>query len=440
MPIGKIQPIQPTGRVIDLAAKFSQPIWDEVSKVRSPSPDSDRGSFGYWFNYFWEEAVTAKDIGTADKSKLCETLLSVFERDGSGKWKLRKDFGGKDDYFKLKMLRNLLHIGFVRAPYEVGPKGPNPNSAVDARTLFAEQMALAETPGATQLQIGWRGDGRDYAALKAQGGFKARARQDKICTEYGLDKPWHPYSLPVYRDAIFLRKGHNVDNCLHTAVSVGTDFKMLVHFPIVTDLSLYTLPVGPIENWKGSEAATLLARYKIRVGNDQYGKFLEHDTQIYAVQITEHVKGFHTENFQTRNSSPTFPERSVQEIPIENILARVVVSRRYWWDIQERDPQKHAWQLYDVEPKQLDIVGEERLKSLGGQAAVTAMETHARRKMAEAKSREDIAGDRAKRIRILSQPQTGGKAQAKSAAQCPHCKQVLPNALMLKQHILQKHV
>lgn len=439
MPIGKIQPIPPPGRVVDLASKFSPALWEQVSKVRAPSPEDQKGSYGYWFNYFWEEAVTAKNLGSADKAKLCETLLSVFEADGSGEWKIRADFRTREDYWKLRSLRNLLHIGFERVPYEQGPKSQNKNFAGDARALFAEKMALSDSPGAARLHIGWRGDGRDYATLQQQGGFKARARQDKICSEFGLDKPWHPYSLAVYREAIFLRKGHNVDNCLHTAVSVGTDFKMLVHFPIVTDASLYTLPAGPIESWTGGEAASLLQKYKIRVGKDQYGKFLEHDTQIYAVWITDNVRGFHTENFQAKQNSPTFPERSVQEIPVENILARVIVARRYWWDTSSKDRKAHGWQLFDVEAGAPEIVGEDRLKRLGGPAAVIAMRTHAIQKVSEAKMRGDISGDRSKRIRTLSQPQAQGPTQARPTLKCPTCGATAANQTGLKFHMKMAH-
>src|SRR5256885_13745087 len=112
-----------------------------------------------------------------------------------------------------------------------------------AQTILTGKVPLKQGNNTAAVhKLGWPCDSRPLALLVQQDGFQPRARQDKVKSDWNLDKPWHPYSLDVYRDAIYLRKGQNRDNCLHTAVSIGTDVKQLVHFPILTDASNYTLP------------------------------------------------------------------------------------------------------------------------------------------------------------------------------------------------------
>ncbi len=434
MVIGKV----PTPLVVkDATTRFSQSDWNEVSGLRGPAVN-DWPGFGFWFNYFWDEAITVPDLSTADKQMLVETFQGVFQK-GPGGWQLRTDTEATEDYHRLKMLRNLLHIGFVRVPYEPGgAQGYRMNPATDAASLFTEVVNFASSGGSpAPMKIGWRSDARPYKDLCVEG-FQARARQDGVNAEWSLNKPWHPYSLDVYRSAIYLRKGMNRDNCLHTAVSIGTDFKQLVHFPIFTDYSLYQPPAGPIDPTWISPVVVNAKGHTARVGSDPLGKFLEHDTQVYAVRISVAMKGYHTEHFQEIAGKDPFPERSLNAVPPHNILALVVITRKYWWDDSSRAKSEHHWQLFDVECKELQILNPTLLKLLAGDAAASTLESHIRVRVAEAKNRGDIAADRAKRQRELT-PKPVASAAAKKSAVCDVCGQTFTSNLMLTQHKNLQH-
>lgn len=418
------------GPVKDASARFSQRDWDEVSKVRAPAANADWPDYGFWFNYFWDEAVTVDTLTNADKQMLVETLNGAFTKNGSG-WQMRTDAKAQEDYERLKLLRNLLHIGFVRVPNPKpnDPRGLQPNPAQVGTRLFKEEVKLyRDKTNYIQLKIGWRCDSRDFQMLKAQHGFQARSRSEKVDREWNLTKPWHPYSLEVYREAVYLRKGKNYDNCLHTAVSVGTDLKALVHFPLFTDASLYTYPVGPITNsapWTGP----LIVNRKgetARVGHDNLGKYLEHDTQLYMVRIDDKVWGYDTEAFQKAAGKDPFPERSVNAIPPENILGRVLITRKYWWNTSN----PAHWEFFDIDCKQIDVVG----KSVGdyviGPYAESVLRNHTKSQIETAKSRPDIVFAKSQRLRLLTTP-VAVKGAVGGQKACPFCNQLFKPAELM---------
>ncbi len=438
MTIGVVPKNQGFGQVKDAAARFTRSKWDEIQAVRGPV-SNDWPGFGFWFNYFWDEAVTVPSLSNSEKQMLIEAFHGVIEKAGTV-WQLKTDGASTDSYHRLKTLRSLLHIGFVRVPYESsGARGYRPNPATDAPSLFTEVVNFSRTGGSVSpMKIGWRSDARAYETLVSQDGFQARARQDKVNTEWNLDKPWHPYSLDVYKNAIYLRKGQNRDNCLHTAVSIGTDFKQLVHFPIFTDLALYQPPLGPITDTWTREVVVNGKGQTARVGSDPLGKFLEHDTQVYGVRIGDSMQGYHTENFQAVAGKDPFPERSVNAIPLSSILALVIITRKYWWDNSSRATNEHHWQLFDVECKETRILNPFLLKFLSGDTAPGILESHIKYKLTEAKNRPDIVGDRNKRVRELSPKPVATQAAATTVV-CPICGEKFPNTMKLNFHNGQKH-
>ncbi len=423
--------------VKDAASRFSQAAWNEVSSLRGPAAN-DWPGFGFWFNYFWDESVTVPNLTNAEKQMLVETFHGVFEK-GSAGWQLKTDAASTENYFRLKMLRNLLHIGFVRVPYASGgATAYQPNPATDAASLFTEIVNFTTSGNAPlPMKIGWRSDARPFKDLCVEG-FQARARQDGVNREWNLNQPWHPYSLDVYQNAIYLRRGMNRDNCLHTAVSIGTDFRQLVHFPIFTDYSLYQPPAGPILPTWSSPLVVNAKGHTARIGSDHLGQYLEHDTQVYAVRINVAMKGYHTEHFQEIAGKDPFPERSLNAVPPQNILALVVITRKYWWDNSSRDNKDHHWQLFDVECKDLQILNPTLLRVLSGDNAPAILETHIRVRLAEAKNRADIAADRNKRIRELT-PKPAAASTAKKTFNCDVCGKTFSNNLQLMQHKNLEH-
>jgi hypothetical protein len=428
------------------AARPEPAQWPTILAVRAPAGDAAKGTFGYWFNYFWEEAITVPLHSATEKKVLTETFLAAFEPRAGGGWQ-PKNLDTLDNYGKLRLLRNLLHVGFERVPYgedDAARRGVNPNKAVSATTLFLEQV---QYEGRKNMKLGYRGDSRTYDQLQAgDGGFRARARTGAVAHDYGLSQPWHPYSLPVYHNAIFLRRGRNKDNCLHTAISVGVELVQLVHFPILTDATLYTLPDGPIEGWVGDTASALQARHAVRVGHDALGRFLEHDTQMYVVEISDEMKGFHTERWQRAGGKDPFPERSVDAIPLDNVLAVIVLTRRYWWRLDIGDPRKRIWQLFDVQLKELKLLpGPTEFGSRFGPVMAERLLKHLDSQCVAARNREDIRGDRERRANYLRNPRAVKVDEAAQkgsvfAAVCDTCGASFSSALKLGQHqMMTKH-
>jgi hypothetical protein len=415
MPIGIVpKNVGPVGTVKDAAARFNQKDWEEIGALRAPAP-AVWPDYGFWFNYFWDEAVTVEGLTNADKQMLVETFLGVFEKKPGHGWQMRTDPKSREDYQRLKMLRNLLHIGFVRVSPKTGRWGTHVPSELGPQ-LFTEEVKLfRDKTNYIEFKIGWRCDSRDYHKdLSKQGGFQARSRQDKIDREWNLTQPWHPYSLEVYRNAIYLRKGKNYDNCLHTAVSIGTDFKALVHFPIFTDASLYTYPVGPI-TWTNPIVVNKKGEIA-RVGKDALGSYLEHDSQLYMVRIDDSVRGYNTEAFQAKAGKDPFPERSVNAIPFENILGRVLITRKYWWNTSKPE----HWEFFDIECKGVDIFSAQIADYVIGPSAAQVLNNHAQAQINLAKNRQDIVFARAERQKLLTSAPVS-KGPVGGLKPCPHC-------------------
>ena len=361
--IGKVEPFTPPS-INQVAPKDRESRWPLVADVKAPfTGDPPPREFGFWFNYFWEEVSKLQNITPVQQQKAGEAFFSVFEG-AQAPFTPRADFSGRDDAFKENVLRQLLLIGFKRValdsprtmPRHPGGRSvaPPPLAAGDAR-----QMNLFHVDGkrGQAVDIAFRADARCYEDLCQHRGFRTRARSEDspVHAAYGLDRAWHPFSNPVYRNSLFLRLGStSADNCLQTVISVGAEFAGITHFPILNDVALVFqaksqdgqfLARKPLDEWTAPDEA--LARshtQKVRAVRDASGEIdhLEKDNYIYAFHMSG-VKVFNTHAFFTARGDAPFPERGAAEIPLENILAEIHFVQKWFYA-----PSNGQIKLYEV--------------------------------------------------------------------------------------------
>jgi hypothetical protein len=380
MAIGKIAPAQRTV-VNQTPLNQRNTRWAEIQPVNAPHPDTDAATFGYWFNYFWEEARKTGNLTPGDQGRLCDAFFTVFDKDATGV-RVKPTFNQLTDDKMRTILTTLLVIGFKRVPLEgVVPAARTHlgrsnkvvaiERAVDCLDLQIEVAGArlptlkdkVPTSGST-LTIGFRGDGRSYEDLVTAGGFKARARSkgQDVYKWFGFDKPWHPFGLKVYKKSLFLRKGQNKDNCLHTVVSVGFEFKELVTYPLLTDAGLFPLCQKPLNTWTQKEIGEAVThKWKVRTVPSTSGNgaldHIEHELRIYVVRM-DLSRGFDTSAWQKKmGEGNPFPEVAVDQVTISNILAEIVLTRRYY------HPGKvgYDFEMYDLEFKSVRLLPSETI-------------------------------------------------------------------------------
>jgi hypothetical protein len=330
--------------------------WEEIRNLEHPFPGNPGpDKFGYWFNYFWFEAIERPDLTEEQKSKLSGAFFDVFES-AQGTFKPIADLESKDDYFLENVLRQILLIGFKRvalepprmASYKTAgglPLFPPPLNAVDAANLNWLHAVSSSAGG--ELKIGFRSDARSYEELALSDGFQARARQDnELDKRIVFNQKWHPYHNYIYRNSLFLRLGAvNKDACIHTVVSTGPRLEMLTHFPILNDLgnfgaisqSGHYLACKPAGLWTDADIALALRhRYKVRAvkpappteGIDH----LEIGNHMHVFFATG-LQGFNTQAYFSGHDS--FPERSMKQIPLSNLLADIPYIQKWWYSREE---------------------------------------------------------------------------------------------------------
>ncbi|HEX2886312.1 hypothetical protein [Vineibacter terrae] len=337
--------------------------WDLIKGVKNPFHDAtDKASFEYWFNYFWEEARQSDDLAEGDKARLCDAFYAVLSRVGSDpsrtsgpKWTSVGKLSKLDDDRRRQILNTLLVMGFKRVALNgilsSSSAGVHAERAMDARAIFTKNNIASEQGGTSRsIAIGFRADRRTYEDLAQQGGFHSRARSfgQKVYDDFGLNKPWHPLSLPVYQNSLFLRKGINKDNCLHTVVSVAKVFSEIMPYPLLSDTSIFPLAFKPFSQWTESDkttAATSWLKVKaVEIGDPPKIHHLDNEIRVFMVRVdNEKVRAYDTEAWQKRlGGANPFPEAAVTHIPIEDILAEIVIVRKYFFD-------NGVVSLYDIE-------------------------------------------------------------------------------------------
>lgn len=344
--------------------------WDQISQVTKPFTDPKTNEFGFWFNYFWAEAIVAPDLTHAQKVKIQEAFLTVFEFNPAGGYRLRADFASLSSSAAENVLRQLLIIGFRRVALTLPPPATKLTSAtfngistgnsfkMKAPRLLAEDatdlnfIKVVAESGAT-LSIGFRSDARDHDKL-AQNGFVVRARESADSEElkkYALDQPWHPFSNPVYKNSLFLRLGaKNRDNCLNTVISVGQHLKDITHFPILSDYVLVWdakgpdggfLAIKPFDTW--TEADVLAAQNHWRgVKVVKVGSAIDHLSKQNFMYVF-HTTGLKGVNTQKYFGGDAFNERGMQGIPDSHLLAVITYLQRWYYRAE-----KGQIEIYEV--------------------------------------------------------------------------------------------
>ena len=345
--------------------------WAEISAIEAPfagEPAPDQ--FGFWFNYFWAEARVKPNLTEAEKSKLSDMFFSVITG-AAPNFAPIPDLAARDDFFKENVLRQILLIGFRRValdpPQTAAYKAaggrflaPPPLKAVDASTLnWEHSVIIFQTNNwrglSGRLFIGFRADTRSYDDLVASKGFNARARQEGwVYSGYAFNQRWNPFNNPVYSDSMFLRLGEkNKDACLQTVVSTGANFRDVVHFPILNDYgnnfkarsqSGEFLAVKPAELWTDADIQLAAAdRMKVKAvkGTGPGIDHLEKDNHIHVFHTTG-LRGFNTADHF--GGTDKFPERSMENVPLANLLADIHFIQKWWFN-----PAEGQIVLYDIE-------------------------------------------------------------------------------------------
>ncbi|MFN7933002.1 MAG: hypothetical protein U0R19_06720 [Bryobacteraceae bacterium] len=414
--------------------------WDDIEKIVTPFAAAhganDSKQFGYWFNYFWAEAREAYDLNAAGKTQLCEAFFAVLESDGNNGYQPSAQFKAMDYTQMQNVLLKVMRIGFKRV--HVGP-GPASSAAkaVDAKTLFAceikENMKVART-----LAIGFRGDNRDYNDLK-NGGFLARARCQglKVHSDYGLDQPWHPLNLDIYRDSLFLRKGKSKDNCLHTVISVASSLEEMLPYPLLNDASLFNLALKDPNSWDQKDLNYVTSHFLkleiVRKGDPVTGPIdrLETRKNIFILDMSSGM-GYDTAKFQADlGVGNPFPERAIDQVLPEQILAVLQVKKQYFF---RRTSNPGVWTFFNVEKLGFDFLQPENvITQRFGNLVLADIRTIADRGLRNANF--NCQGER----QAYEKASSASAVSAVKGKKCTECPLVFPDMVSLSQHKRDAH-
>lgn len=399
--------------------------WESIKDVKSPflgSAATETAGFGYWFNYLWEEARNVDELSVGDQARLCEAFFAVLMPiDGAGGSSFTPRTGAIDDMARLRVLRTLLVVGFERISLDgamsSGKVGVKANQAINAEHVFVERMQYTSKSQEQTIHLGFRADSRDYDTLVRQNGLLPRARSagQDVHRAYGLNKPWNPFSLGVYSNSMFLRKGSNKDNCLHTVVSIGLEFAELLPYPLLSDASLFKLANKPLKTWTAQDEAEALAhRYKVRAVRTKPAGDIDHvesELSIYVLSMDQ-SRSFSTKAWQGRKGVENpFPEAAVDHVPTESILAEVLLTRKHFFD-------SDGLSFFDFKVTSIRLLpSPEKLQARFDDAFPTLIE--ARVQQLERSARGTWAMARARYDKVMSQPTgPGGAAKGKLCDVC----------------------
>lgn len=362
MSIGKIYQ-QPVINITAPNAKTSR--WPAIKDVKAPFHTTDSASFGYWFNYFWEEARQADALTDGDKARLCDAFYQVLTKSPAGYTPVNLALLTADK--KRQVLTTLLVIGFERVALERVRPAPGSSirvdQVVDGGVVFLNHMQYAEKEVTNIISLGFRADGRTYEQLVLQGGLHARARSvgQGVHSDYALNQEWNPFSLPVYANSLFLRKGVNKDNCLHTVVSVSLEFAEILPYPLLSDASLFKWANTPLTAWTSADESEALAhRFKVRAVRLTGSSVIDHlesEIRVFVLR-TDDTKAFSTQKWQKKvGVTNPFPEAAVNALPVKNILAEIEVTRKHFFDNGDLT-------FYDFDFKSIKLLPSEEMQKL----------------------------------------------------------------------------
>jgi hypothetical protein len=281
---------------------------------------TDKYSLKGWANYFYCEC------SAQDKKEFFKRVYTPERR-------LQPSFTMMDNDAARSLLADMLLSGFTAYPDTY--KGND-------QTLFPQ------LGGNAQLRVGFRGELRQPAQVKAQNGCLPKARIVTLQQSLNMSKPWHPFSLPAYRDKVYYRKG-NGDNCLFTVVSVTTDFDTACKFPLLADLNdpkdigIATVEAQGLQSrvaalqqqigdaitrQRNSGIAALPPAQPTRAVRESRVRILKSvRMNVYLFRVPE---AWNTEKYQADHQNESFHERAADKVPWANFLARVRIDRIHY--------------------------------------------------------------------------------------------------------------
>lgn len=170
-------------------------------------------SFEYWYNYFCREV---RD------DQVTRFMLAVVKDNGD----FRKE---EEVHYKRALFADMLQLGF---------KSFTPADALTAQGLFTHMLTNNENELQRNLQLNllFRGDGREPERIMADTGTVPQTRIQKLRIDRNMEHEWHPFSRQQWANKVWFRNGKNTDNCLFSAVSVTPQFLTATKFPMLDDL------------------------------------------------------------------------------------------------------------------------------------------------------------------------------------------------------------
>jgi hypothetical protein len=404
--------------------------WDLVASVSDPFGNGvSPREFGFWFNYFWKEAVTCPNLTDAQKVKVAEAFFSVFRQNSppsTSAFTIRGDFASRDNAYKENVLRQLLIVGFQRVALDETEYTSRPLVSTSGKPLAPRQLVSV---GAAELNvtpvqsngedwlIAFRCDARSYEQLCRDFGFNSRTRSAnaELRLNYALDEQWHPFANPVYTRSLFLRRGTtNRDNCLHSVISVTTNFSAATHFPLLDRTSFEARSTDgqylchmPFDEW--TDADELLSanhRMKLRAHkNAGVIDYLERDNYVHIFHMNglkggPSLKGVNTQAVV----GDVFPERGLEKVPASHLLGEIIFQQRYWYN-----PYQLGLEIFDVVFAVADpirwVSGEETATKLLGETAKKDIENKVREQIGLAVNGQKIKQGRDSRNHFLANPE-----------------------------------
>ena len=312
--------------------------------------NSDETNRPGWFRYFWSEAY----LWEADFLRKCQPIVPLFtsifelpkewERPAVGGWtkerlaaiekslpnvKLKRvrDWDSIPPAILYEALLALLSVGFNRIPI-------TKNSTIATNDTSMEMAKyLKKFDHTRKVQLGWRGDTREFADLVKSGGFicKAESMGNNYAARINMRQPWHPFSKLSIRSDMWFRRVSS-DNCKQTIISVTQDFKTSAVFPQLSEQHIF-----PGSEEKADIQALVLnqpalrqklAEVKVRRSTGAVTTLLRAaDTVQIFLCLLDGVY-FDTKEAQEKYSGAVpFNEMAVREVPSDNILAAITYVR-----------------------------------------------------------------------------------------------------------------
>lgn len=320
--------------------------WNNIKNARDGMGNPSKYSMRWWFIYFWTEAVARADsphMLDASHSASTKAKESFTKHAQGAQARLIKIYDGlKGDNPEQKLtsivimetnklrelLTELLRMGFRGVPASLSSKdlkGADSKADNIISCCSFEQDTMA-------VEVGWRCEARSFSDLRLQGGTKRQVDVEERARQLNMRQPWHPYSQENIRKYLWFRAGGNMDNCFYSAISVGLTFMAVLNFPEMDADNFGSLPrtaqneIKAVREWTPAERHAhpgFIAT--VHTTTEHSREFLATKVHVYMFVIKGLV--LDTRKAATYYGSPTFPEKGVANIALDDIYACFPVVR-----------------------------------------------------------------------------------------------------------------